>query len=159
MATRTPEEMTQDEVLASAFNKHGHGGVETYTPLSALIDGEEGDSADEAAIRRETLEKMLEYFFADGPAPHRVMKRLYALVKAIRSDLILHMSCEEIGKLFGETRAAVSWRVQQCFNKLIERNGGVGKAPFQKSDGAREAYAAAQKGNTNRRGKKLWKSK
>ena len=100
--------------------------------------------------------RMLEFFFADGPDPSSVVRRVYAWAKSVRSDLLLNMSHHEIGMLLGEGRAAGSWRVKQIINRRLTESGAKGdRLPWQKSSTACAKYAAAARGNSNRRnGKK-----
>ena len=130
-----------------------------HTPLDDLMAKEEGDEAAEmvSAVRQETLSRMLDYMFADGCEPINVVRRVFALVKALRPDLIGDMSQEDIAVLCGDGgRATVSARIKRVYNFLLDENGGArGKSRVwhQKSAAAVEAYARAQQGNDNR-GKK-----
>lgn len=124
------------------------------TPASALIMAEEADDEEVSEIRREALARMLDFFFQSGAHPAAVMKNVYALTKILRPELILDMRCEDLAKLFGNTKAAWSWRLKQIFSATLKKAGAKGtSAGFQKSPAASDAYARAQRGNHNRRGR------
>lgn len=143
--------------LARAAARHGFAqeSVTTHTPLDDLLDAE--DAAQDGNAPRETvLNRLLDYLASDGPHPGCVLRRYFAVAKALqREDLLCGMTLHELGLMFGETRAAQSWRVKKIFSGYLKGRGAKGfKARFQKSEAAREAYSRAQLGNTNRRGKK-----
>lgn len=153
--------MKADEVHARRINSvlarlaavrgYVHEATAPRTPLDELLAAEEGEVEQEE--RSEVLVAMLCFLAADGPHPGAIVRRFYALAKALRPELIGHMSVEEIGLMMGETPAAVSWRIKRIFSDYQRERGVKGfKAVFQKSDSAREAYARAQRGNNNRRG-------
>jgi hypothetical protein len=104
---------------------------------------------------------MLDYFFEDGPHPLAVIRRVYAVVKAIRSTLILKMSAAQIAVLCddgkGRTcdgRATVVARIKRLFSEPIKKKGMRGfKASFQKTEDAGRSYSGSAKGNQNRRGR------
>lgn len=141
-----------NSALAIAAHKRGYQleSITTDTPLDWLIRAEEGDQD----IHDEALTKVLLYFYADGPHPGCVLRRVFAVAKAIRPDLLLNMTDAEIGQMFDETRAAQSWRRDKIFSNYQKERGVKGfKSPSQKSEGSRDAFSDAQRGNTNRRGK------
>lgn len=142
-----------DVAAVKARSDHGWVPVEKRTPLDELLAREEGESPEEAQVRMEAFHKLLEYFFQKGPHPAQAMQLLYAVAKALRPDLILHMTVRDLGRIFGDTPAAWSWRIEQCISKFIGRAGMRGvRLPCQKSEAARESYRAAQRGNKNRAG-------
>lgn len=105
--------------------------------------------------------RMLDYFYEEGPHPLVVIRRIMAVVKAIRPALLLNMSCAQIAVLCndgkGRTsdgRATVSERIKRCFEEPIRRMGMRGcKASFQKSETAGDTYSHAGQGNQNRLGR------
>lgn len=135
-----------------ARDDHGWEPVEKRTPLDALIATESADvSREEMQIKLEAFHELLAYFFQRGPHPAHVMQLVYAVAKALRPDLIAHMTVRDLAKMFADTPAAWSWRIEQCVSKLIAKAGMRGvRLPFQKTDSARASYRAAQQGNTNR---------
>jgi hypothetical protein len=141
------------DVLAAAYRRlrSGHEAIDTHTPLDALMREEEGMPADERVVRAEAFRAILADFFADGPHPAKVMRRVFALTKAYAPELILNMTCQDLGNMFGETRAAVSWRINQLHNKRVKAAGANGThVRFQKSETTRAKYRLAAKGNKNR---------
>lgn len=104
---------------------------------------------------------MLDYFFEEGPHPLVVIRRVMAVVKAIRPELLLKMSCAQIAVLCNDGRgrtsdgrATVSERTKRLFEEPIKRVGMRGhKASFQKTATASTNYSASQQGNQNRLGK------
>lgn len=148
-------ESTIDATLKRVYSREqalGREPVYHRTPLEDLIAQEDGETSDDFAIRCEGADRQLEYIFADGPDPRHVIRRLYAWVKARRSDLLLNMTHHEIGLLLGETRAAGSWRVKKIVNSRLKSAGFKGtQLAAQKSSSACEKYAASAKGNNNRR--------
>jgi hypothetical protein len=166
-------ESTCDAVLSRAYRKieaRGQEVVFNHTPLDEVIGREgcrgvdpasklkaelEAKEAEEWKIKRSAQDMLLEYFFADGPGPDKVIRRIYAVVKAIRSDLILDMSYQELALLVGETKAAQAWRFDKVIGGTLEAAGFLGtQFPHQKSSSSKPNYAAAQEGNKNRRGGK-----
>jgi len=142
------------ETLAQRFAKQGfcHEAVDTATPLTALLGKEEGENVEDD--RHEVIGAMLDFFCADGVHPGWVLRRVFAVLKAVRPQLLGDMSLEEMGNLFGETRAAQSWRIKKMFTDYQRGKGAKSfKAAFQKSEAAVGSYSRAQKGNTNRRAK------
>ncbi len=142
------------ETLAQAFAKRGfrHEAITTRTPLDDLLAKEE--PADVQEERREALGAMMRFFFADGPHLGCVVRRVFAIGKAITPELIAHMTVEELAQMFDETKAAQSWRIKKIFSDYQRDRGVKGfKAPFQKSEESRAAFSRAQRGNTNRRAK------
>jgi hypothetical protein len=143
--------------LARAAARHGYQqeSVTSHTPLDDLLDAEDAAQVGELE-RSAVLNRLLDYLAADGPHPGCVLRRYFAVVKALqREDLLCGMTLQELGLMFGETKAAQSWRVKKIFSGYLRGAGAKGfKARFQKSETARAAYARAQLGNTNRRGKK-----
>lgn len=130
-------------------------GREARDPLSTQGAAEEARLAEEWRIRRSAHDMLLEYIFADGPRPDRVIRRVYALAKAVRADLIWDMSYEDLGLMLAETRAAQAWRFDKIICGTLKAAGFLGfRFPHQKGLSAIPHYAAAQKGNSNRRGGK-----
>lgn len=155
--------MSEDEqrinsVLARAAARRGYTmeAATTRTPLSELIDREALDAGEDAEgvmrARLETFHRFIDFAFADGPHPGDVMRNFYAVVHVLRPDVLLNMTCDDIGALLGRTGAAHSWRVKKVCERLKAKGVKGFKARFQKSEAASAAYSAAQRGNQNRRG-------
>lgn len=146
-----------DEVLYKAAVTTNGFAATTHTPLDALLAREGGDDGEVEEARhdgrKEAFGALLDYFFAEGPEPLALIRRIYAVAKAIRPHLLGDMSLEDIALLCGDGgRATVGERIKRIYNRYIEeRGGGRVKAGFQKSETACGKYAAAQKGNSNRK--------
>ena len=143
------------EALWASDQQGGH------TPLDALLRKEESarmepglDEEEIYRVRCEAYVWLLDFFFADGPNPLEVVRRVLATVKAIKPELLGNMSCEDLAILCDDGgRATVSNRVKRLYSRFLEGHGAkVTKARFQKSAAAVERYRAAQKGNKNRKG-------
>lgn len=90
------------------------------------------------------------WILAEGFHPLKVMKRLYAVGRAMNVRPFTELTMEEQGKMFGETKAAVSWRMQ-LLSGLIKLRGMIGhRLPGQKSPDAKKSYHVAALGNSNR---------
>jgi hypothetical protein len=118
----------------------------------------------EGVIRQRVRRGFVEYLF-DGNATdvESSLVRVYAIAKAIYPELLREdgrdMSLERLGDVFDEpnrpaARARWSGRVRRVYNRPVEEAGGVAHAHFQKSATTCAKYAAAQRGNHNRSGKK-----
>ena len=132
-----------------------------HTPLDALLRKEEeaemgpGMDAEEIyRVRCEAYVWLLDFFFADGPNPLNVIRRVLSLVKAIKPELIGNMSMEDVATLCDDTgRATVSHRVKRVYTRFLQAQGAkVTKARCQKSERATAKYSEAQMGNQNRKG-------
>jgi hypothetical protein len=104
-----------------------------------------------SVTQSETIARLFDFAFAAGTDANRVMKRVYAVTKWLRSDLLMHMSLQQLGDLFDETKASPSWRIKQLVNDALAAIGMRGcNAGWQKRAGAALAYGEVQKGNRNR---------
>jgi len=149
------------DTLQSAYTRGGDRiAVDNHTPRDALEELEEmRESA--AAVELDCYRRLMGFFFADGPHPAKVVRRVYACAKAFNPELCAHMTCQELATLLGETRAAVSWRIKAVVNHFCEARGVKAlRASFQRSDESCAKYAAAARGNKSRRiGSKKKKNK
>lgn len=127
--------------------------ISTETPLDALLRAECGETAEEFEIKSEGFCQLIDYVFAKGPHPHDVMQRLYSVARSVRPEVTLNMPGRAIAAIFGQTRAAESARTKLLLTTTFEAAGFRASAlPYQKSASGCQAYAEAQRGNTNRRG-------
>lgn len=143
-----------NSVLARKALQHGYAfeGATVRTPLDELLAKDEPEDAQ--CERRETLQALNRFFVADGPSPGAVVRRVFAVLRAVNPELIAHMTVRELALMFDETPAAQSWRIKKIFSDYLRERGVKGfKAPFQKSEAARAAYSRAQQGNRNRSGR------
>jgi hypothetical protein len=140
-----------DRVLHAAWKRlPKNEGVDLRTPDEDLMAAEDFRDAlreEFGGERVETFHRLMNFFFGGGSRrahPCEVLRRLYAVAYALRPDLILHMGDRDIGMMFGETPAAVSWRMHRIFDgKLHVRSA--------KREESRGSYREASMGNNNRR--------
>lgn len=148
-------ELRIERVLGVVYRRNGYEIPDNRTPLDELIAAEDGDDEElRAEVMSESFNGLLDYFFADGPHPGAVMRRVYAVAWALKPGLTGDMTQADMARMFDETRAAMSWRVKKIFEGYLASKGFRGcKAPGQKSSEACAKYAIAAQGNRNRRGK------
>lgn len=95
---------------------------------------------------------LLAFLTSKGLHPAAVLKQLYAAGRGFGQEPFCSLTMGEAALMFGETKAAVSWRCKVLSGK-IELAGMKGsRLPGQKRPETRETYSAAQRGNCNRRG-------
>lgn len=137
---------------AAAAGYDAGASATTYTPLSALLASEEDDQ-EETRLRSEVIGAFIDFVLQGGAHPAHALKNFYAVVHALRPQALPgKWTCQDFADLFGETKAAHSWRVKQIFGARLEARGARPiKARFQKPASATANYSAAQKGNRNRR--------
>ena len=151
MSESSRDERRINDTLARAAQRQGYTAeaVTTHTPLDDLLQAEDGDEDQ----HREALGKVLLYFFADGPHPGAVLRRVFGVTLAIRPELILNMNRADLAMMFGETRAAQSWRIKKIFSGYQRERGVKGfKARSEKSETAVAKYTRLRRGVSNRRG-------
>lgn len=152
-----------------AFDRDGHvQTIQNRTPLDELMEAEEVGQ-DEVTLSAEeyhdlvtkarvaAFSALLDYIWFQTRSPWCAMKRLLAITRKISPNKIRGMSATEVGELLNETRAATSAREIRVVEGYLKRWGVLG---FQglggnKSMETRRRCAAAQLGNSNRKGKKL----
>jgi hypothetical protein len=142
------------EVLSSAWARHRELLMSRDVPESALT-GYRVASPHEMLVqfqaRQEAVQALMKFFLLDGPQPERALRRVFMVAKAYFEPLVLGMSLEMLGRMFGQTRATLSWRGKAKLNDFLAARGAVAvKAPYQKSDAVCVKYAAAATGNRNR---------
>jgi hypothetical protein len=128
--------MSEDEILSKIDQVMRKHAVEArpapMTPLEALMAAEEGDEAEEAeadrrmALRVQTFRRLLDFFFECGPDPLQVLRRIYAVAKALRPELIGDMAMEDIAIICGDGggRSTVSARIKRVYGGTITKAGG-----------------------------------
>lgn len=143
-----PRERIIEETLSALALKRGcdlRPGA-AINPREALMDAEErADTLDENRLRVEAANRLLDFVFQDGPNPERAMKWLFALVRRTRSELLCGLTMNEQAKMFGETRAAVSWRVKQLGKFQRSRGSRAYISRAEKRAGASESYRRREK--------------
>lgn len=142
-----------DDVLDAAYHRMGvqaprHNG----RPVLVMVrDALPPPNDEELIIWLEAWGAFLTILFAEGASPLKVLKRLFAFVWAVRRELLVNMTQTELGLLMGETRAAVSHRVNVVYSDYLKRMGFRGtRLPGQKSETSRETFARKAAGNTSR---------
>lgn len=123
--------------------------------LRELLDIAEWEPLTDYARRMDALKELVSFAYYEGPRPGVVVRRVFSMAKWRQADsaVLLDMTLQQLGQMFGETRAAWSWRVKQVINRFLEFKHVHGRqASFQKSVTACETYAEAARGNQNRRG-------
>lgn len=153
------DEMT--ELMLCDFAAEHHIAIGEDLSREEMIEAIKDALAKNWEERVRGMAAMLDYFFEEGPHPLAVIRRVMAIVKAIRPALLLKMSCAQIAVLCndgqGRTsdgRATVSERTKRLFEEPIRRVGMRGsKASFQKTATASINYSTAAQGNQNRLGK------
>lgn len=150
------ERRVESALARAAARLHEVG--ETRTPLDEVMLSEEAESfermtdfSEEAQrLRVEFFARFFDFLFEDGPHPGWVLRRIYALARRYRPDLILGMNGTDLGLLFGETRAAQSYRMQLIFDRLRMSGTRGFRGGGCKREESRSAYAASATGNRNR---------
>lgn len=111
------------------------------------------ESEEAALIFLESTAWLLDFFFADGPHPAKVMRRVYAWTKKFRPANIWDAGFRDLGNLLGESHAAMGWRIGKLIDDYAAGKGVMGhKMPWQRGQDACDGYSDAQKGNVNRLG-------
>lgn len=144
--------------------------VDSFTPLSAVLEGEgaEPGSAERVvtfteeqynealkAARMAGVVAFLRYVWFGSKNLWEAMKRLLAITRKTRPDFIRGMSATQVAWMLDETKAATSAREIRVVEEYLIAWGVIGflGAGGSKSLEARAKYSTAQKGNTNRSGK------
>src|SRR5581483_12076713 len=86
--------------------------------------------------RMEAMRKLLRFAFYEGASPGLVVRRVFCLAKwrQVHSSVLLDKTLQQLGTMFGETRAAWSWRVKHVINRFLEHRRVRGNfGSFQKS--------------------------
>lgn len=120
--------------------------------LESEDDGLEGAPSDYEMLQRQKgIEGMFRYLTVEGSHPLKIMKRLYAIGRGFRIAPFVDLTMEEAGLMFGETKAAHSWRFKFLSGKIEQCGMKGSKLAGQKSKFSRGNYSAAQQGNQNRK--------
>jgi hypothetical protein len=132
-------------VIRASARRHSWEAVEDKTPMHELVARETADprTDSEMHVRQEHFNMFLTWLFGAGPHPTKTMRRLYSLAYHRKPELIAYMTMADLGLILNETRANFSWRLKQLFPGIQSRS--------QKRAGSTPNYAAAARGNRNRR--------
>lgn len=145
--------MSPAQAIGAAMRKNGHLIPEStaLTPFDELAAREAQEFTDEEqAIRAEAVAAMINWIWEAGPDLLRAAKRLTTYTRLYRPELVLNMSCDEAGALFGQGKAAESARVGVVEDTLRRAGYRHTKLPSNKSESACRKMAVAQKGNKHR---------
>lgn len=112
-----------------------------------------GQSVEE--IRRTVFLALMEFFWAEGPHPIKVLKRLFHITLNVDPKRLYFMNQTQLARLLNETRAAFCAREKKVWEEFLSSRGFVGtRGPGKKSDEARATYRRLRRGNTCRLGGK-----
>ena len=139
----------------------GHSGRSPFEELETREGELAAEGGDATAIALETTAWLLDFIFAQGPHPALAMRRLYCLVKKLRPSLIWDAGYRDMGKLFGETGAAVEWRMGVVVDEYLQARGVKNtKVGWERTAEACREYSRVQEDNDSRLGgKRSGKSK
>lgn len=130
-----------------------NGRATIFDELSGQEGRQQAEGEEAMQIALETHFWLLDFLFADGPHPALVMRRLYAWVKKYRPEAVWDMGYRRLADLFGESGAAIEWRVSVLIDDYARQRGvEATKMPWQRTAEACEQYREVQKGNGNRVG-------
>lgn len=119
-----------------------------------LADLESADVVDEYdwLQRMVGVKLVFRWILAEGFHPLKLMKRLYAVGRALGIEPFSQLTMKEQGQMFSETKAAVSWRMKLLSGLIRLRSMAGKRLPGQKSPHSAASYSTAQQGNKNRAG-------
>lgn len=142
---------------------HDRGAVELREvaivdmPFDEMLKNErEGDDLEGEPGEYEWRQRILgaqivfRWILAEGFNPLKMMKRLFAIGRALRLEPFTQMTMNEQGLMFSETKAAVSWRMKLLSGAIKLRGMAGHRLPGQKTERAVEASRLAALGNHNR---------
>ena len=133
----------------------GGAGTTPFEEIDEQVAKMRDESEEAMRIFLESSAWLLDFFFADGPHPAKVMRRVYAWTKKFRPANIWDAGFRDLANLFGESHGAMEWRIGRMIDDYAKGKGINGhKMPWQRGQDVCAAYAAVQKGNVNRLGGK-----
>jgi hypothetical protein len=148
-------------VLASAYSRRPGLELVHQVPLDTLTRLHAGETVAQFGARQEAMLVLLQFIFVtapprgscETPRPEAVLRQVFLIGKALTPHLILHMSLQNLGDMFGQQRATWSSRGKRRLTAFLAARGAKGcHASYQKSAEACATYAVAQRGNRNRIG-------
>lgn len=146
-----------DHQIAQAFM--ANGGSLAFDPrnpelgVAHVFHEGEDDGYEVRQARIDTFQRMMDAIWAEGPHPIKALRRLYLLTRCGSPQHVAMMTQTSVAVLLNETRAATSAR-EQGWLEFMAEHGFFGKRPGMKGQVAKKTYAAAAKGNRNRKGGK-----
>jgi hypothetical protein len=153
-------ERNMHDALRSWHERGGRGASEPAivdVPFDELLlsvgdnlDGEAGDYEWRQRILGAKL--VFRWILAEGFHPLKIMKRLFAVGRAMNIAPFSELTMTEQGKMFSEERATVSWRMK-VLSGLIKLQGMRGhRLAGQKTERASQAAREVALGNHHRNG-------
>lgn len=148
---RGPLVWVREEVVVEVLRRRSaeDGGEARLSTWVRALEAEE----DSKTVAR-TLGGLIRFVLVEGLRWKAAVAVVYCLAKALRPELIGHMSLEDVARLSGDLggRATPSARIRRIYNARVSAAGMLAShASFQKSEEACRRYAAAQLGNGNRK--------
>jgi len=149
-----------NEAMTRFFDRTGGwNSTDLRMPFQEMLEAEE-DGEEEKPGLYEFRQRMLgvraffRFLKAHGVHPAAMLKQLAAAGRACHVEPFSEMTMGELGMLFGETKAAHSWRCKLLSREIVLTGLHGSKLPGQKRAEASEVYRQIRKGNTNRKGGK-----
>ena len=144
--------MEREQPLDKALAGNKEGPISFPEYVAAEDDGNDAEAGEYELMQRMIgIKAFFRFLKARGVHPASMLKQLAAAGRACHIEPFNGMTMSEIGMMFGETKAAHSWRCK-ILSREIELAGMHGtKLPGQKSKEASESYRKVRKGNKNRR--------
>lgn len=144
--------------LTRFYSRTGWEPVETRMPFDDLLaaesDGEDGEVGEyEMRQRMAGVRAFFKFLQSRGPHPASMLKMMAAAGRACQVAPFAAMTMEELGEMFGETKAAHSWRCKLLSREIKLAGMHGAKLPGQKSEEASESYRRVRQRNRNRAGK------
>jgi hypothetical protein len=148
-------------VMAAAYARRKGFVLSRQITLDTIARLQPGESVPQFGARQAATVALLQFLYVashasgtrDLPRPEAVLRQVYLVAKSLTPHLILHMSLQNLGDMFGQERATWSHRGKHKLAAFLAARGAAGfLAPHMKSQQACATYAAAQRGNRNRLG-------
>lgn len=104
-------------------------------------------------LRVRVAQDLLDFFWACGPDPIQVLKRIFAITRRMSPTHVAFMTMEQVATLLNETKQATQTREEKVWEKWLESMGFLGTRAYRgKSNRARQRYSAERKGSQSRVG-------
>jgi hypothetical protein len=144
--------------IAQAFM--ANGGALAFDPVnpslgvSHVFHEEDDDGYEIRRARIDVFQRLMDFIWAGGLNPIQAFKRMLVITRCGSPQHLAHMDQTDVAVLLNETRAATSTRELAVWQEFMRAKGFFGKRPGMKGEDAKRTYAAAAKGNRNRKGGK-----
>lgn len=149
------------QAMAAAFARRKNFVLTRQITLDTISRLQPGEGVPQFGARQAATVALLQFFYVAShargstelPRPEAVLRQVYLVAKSLTPQLILHMSLQQLGDMFGQERATWSYRGKHKLAAFLAARGAQGyRAPHMKSDAACASYAASARGNRNRIG-------